>query len=227
MKRKHNIRAAQTLNCLNSLLDSGIDRCSLIVRHSERFFTKDARMEPFMALTPHGRDVAFDFGRSLRPDLAIQLHSSFFGRCVETAYLIDKGYSHAHQTTLPHNDTHATLAPFYIKDIEPAIGLLNTQGVELFLRNWFDHRIDESIMENPEKTADCLCDFMINQIDQLPEKTISISVSHDWNIFPIKEFKMGIPHEGSGDVGYLDGLIFFRQNNQYHVTSFQSDPIPL
>ncbi len=227
MKRKHDIRAEQTINTLNQLLDNGISKCSLLIRHSERFFTDNAHLEPFMGLTPNGKSVAFDFGQTLRAMPAVYLNSSFFGRCIETAYLIDKGYSKVHGAVLEHNNTDPTLAPFYIKDIEQAIGMVEAQGSDLFLRNWFDHKIDQTIMEDPEQASDQLCEFMVEQIKKLPENAISICVSHDWNIFPLKEFKMGITHEGSGDVGYLDGLIFFEQNEQYHITSFQSDPIAI
>jgi len=225
MERKHDVRAEQTIHTLNQLLDAGIKKCSLLIRHSERFFTENARQEPFMNLTPNGKEVACDFGRTLRPMSDIRLCSSFFGRCIETAYLIDKGYALTHNALLAHNHTDETLAPFYIKDIELAIGMVQDQGSELFLRNWFEHKIDEAIMENPENASDRLCDFMVDQVTALPENAISICVSHDWNIFPVKEFKMGLSHEKSGDIGYLDGLIFFEQQGRYHVTHFQSEPV--
>ncbi len=227
MRRKHEIRAEQTIDTLNQLLDNGISKCSLLIRHSERFFTDNARLEPFMGLTPNGKNVAFDFGQTLRAMPAIYLNSSFFGRCIETAYLIDKGYSKTQDSVLEHNNTDPTLAPFYIKDIEQAIGMVEAQGSELFLRNWFDHRIDQTIMENPEQASDQLCEFMIKQIKTLPRNAVSICVSHDWNIFPLKEFKMGITHEEFGDVGYLDGLVFFEKQGQYYLTNFQSEPIAI
>ncbi|MFH2091147.1 MAG: histidine phosphatase family protein [Pseudomonadota bacterium] len=227
MKRKHEVRARQTIDTLNHLLDQGITRCSLLIRHSERFFTDISGMEPFMGLTPAGKTFAADLGKSLQSVSSVRLFSSFFGRCIETAYLIDKGYTQARQALLEHNTCDPILAPFYIKDLEKALNMVQAQGSELFLRRWFDHGIEPAIMENPETSADRICEFMIDQIKTLPQKTISICVTHDWNIFPVKEFKMRLPHESSGDVGYLDGLVFFEQNDQYHVVNFQSDPMPL
>lgn len=227
MERKHDLRSQQTLETLNNLQNDGIDKFSLLIRHSARFFTEDAMMEPFMGLTQEGKEYAMEFGRALKAEPGPRLCSSFFGRCIETAYLIDKGYTQKHKTELGHNVTDPTLAPFYIKDIKKAIHKVEAEGTKLFIRNWFDHKIDEDIMENPEKTCDRLCAFMIDQIESLGEHCMSICVSHDWNIYPIKEFKMALPHETYGDVGYLDGIVFFRKQGKYYLTSFQSDPVLL
>ncbi len=227
MKRKHELRSGQTLETLNHLLEQGIEKISLLIRHSDRFFSEDARLEPFMGLTREGKAYAHDFGQGLNGSPTPQLFSSFFGRCIETAYLIDKGYTQSHGTLLSHNITDPMLAPFYIKDIEQAIHLVNDQGSDLFLRNWFSFDIDETVMENPMTTSDRLCEFMINKVKSLEKGSLSICVSHDWNIFPVKEFKMGLTHETSGDVGYLDGLVFYEDKGQYHVVNYQSDPVPV
>ena len=227
MKRHHDLRAEQTLTTLNQLLDRGVEKISLIIRHSERFFSEDAQMEPFMGLTPEGKAYAAQLGAALRPGPSLQLHSSFFGRCIETAYLIDKGYTRANNHLLDHNCTQQMLAPFYIKDIGTAIHMVEDQGSKQFLRNWFDNRIDDTVMEHPEKTADRLCEFMVDRIQSMDGTGVSLCVSHDWNIFPIKEFKMKMPHETGGDVGYLDGLAFYRENDQFWLTSHQCDPVAL
>lgn len=227
MKQKYDVRARQTIDTLNQLLDQKITKCSLLIRHSERFFSDDARMEPFMGLTQAGKTYAEALGKTLGSIPSIKLCSSYFGRCIETAYLIDKGYTQTHHTPIAHNCIDPTLAPFYIKDIEKAINMVEIQGSNLFLRRWFDNNIDQTIMENPETSADRLCDFMIEQVKILPENTISICISHDWNIYPIKEFKMGMTHESAGDIGYLDGLIFFEKQGQTYVVNYQSDPLAL
>ena len=111
--------------------------------------------------------------------------------------------------------------------MEKAVIRFKKEGAHQFLRNWFDRRIDETIMDNPEKTADRLSQFMIEQIKSLKKNQIAICVSHDWNLFSLKEFKLGLAHETFGDVGYLDGLVFFEQDKKYHVTSHQTEPIPV
>jgi len=225
--RTHALKAEETLDAINSLLDQGIQKISLLVRHSERLFSTEARMEPFMELTEAGKAYAYDFGRTLRPDPLPKLYSSFMGRCIETAYLIDKGYTGTHNRALEHNTVDARLSPFYIKDIDRALKRILADGNELFIRNWFDGKMDEGIMENPSITADLICDLMIEQLQHLPADQMAVSITHDWNIYPLKEFKLGLRHEECGDVGFLESVLFFEKNNQYYITGFQTDPVAL
>ncbi len=227
MKLKHEVRARHTVETITELLDNGIQKISVIIRHSDRFFHKEARMEPFMGLTDAGKSFALELGKSLPANPVPKLFSSTLGRCIETAYLIDKGYTQQHRTPVPHNITSDHLAPFYIKNIEKAIHLVEAQGSERFIRNWFDNKIDDGIMENPEKTSARLSEYMTDRLKQLNGNEIAVCVSHDWNIFPLKEFKLGLAHETKGDVGYLDGVVFYEKEGQYFVTSFQCDPQPI
>ncbi len=227
MKLKHEVRARQTVETITGLLDDGIQKISVIIRHSDRFFPTEARMEPFMGLTDAGKSFALELGKSLPANPVPKLFSSTLGRCIETAYLIDKGYTQQHSTLVPHNITSDHLAPFYIKDIEKAIHLVEAQGSERFIRNWFDNKIDDGVMENPEKTSAILSEYMTDRLKQLNDNEIAVCVSHDWNIFPLKEFKLGLAHETKGDVGYLDGVVFYEKEGQYFVTCFQCDPQPI
>jgi broad specificity phosphatase PhoE len=227
MAPKYKVMTSQTIDTINNLADNGIKKFSVIIRHSERLFSEDASLEPFMVLTDIGKGYASDFGTSIRPNLLPKLFSSFMGRCIETAYLIDKSYTKKNRMDLDHTSIDKMLSPFYVKDIEKAIPLIEKQGNTAFIRNWFDGNFNESIMENPQRTADLLCEFMVEKIKQLKENQIAICVSHDWNIFPIKEFKLGLKHEISGDIGYLEGLIFFEKKGQYYLTNFQTKPVLL
>ncbi|MCG8564712.1 MAG: histidine phosphatase family protein [Desulfobacterales bacterium] len=227
MQRKHEVRSAQTLSVINGLLDRGIEKIAVIMRHSDRHFTTDARMEPFMCLNDDGKGFALDMGKALPKGAGFRLFSSFFGRCIETAYLLDKGYCQSNDQALPHNQTSPILAPFYIKDIEDAIGLVEEQGSIDFIRNWFDGKIDETVMENPERTADTLAEFLVERLKEMGPKEIALCVSHDWNLFPLKEFKLGLKHETAGDVGYLEGVVIFEEDGKIYITNHQSDPVLL
>jgi len=227
MTQKYEVRTKQTLDTINHLLDDGIEKISVLIRHSDRFFTEDPKLEPFMGLTDNGKASAVDFGATIRSNPLPKLCSSFLGRCIETAFLIDKGYTKKNNRTIDHNCMNDVLAPFYVKDTQKAIHLIEKQGNKIFLRNWFDNRIDESIMENPERTSDLLSEYMTDRLKQLNGNEIAVCVSHDWNIFPLKEFKLGLKHETAGDVGYLDGVIFFEKENQYYITNYQTNPVLL
>ena len=227
MTRKYEVKSRQTLETINGLMDKGIKKISVILRHSDRFFSKEARLEPFMGLTQEGKSFALDLGKSLPKTPVPRLFSSMFGRCIETAYLIDKGYTQQHKISLDHTITHEMLAPFYIKDIKRALPIMEDQGSERFIRLWFDRKIDPGIIENPETTALMLSRYMTDHLDQLKDNEIALCVSHDWNIFPLKEFKLGLAHETNGDVGYLDGVVFYENQGQYFVTSGQAGPCPI
>ncbi len=227
MTRKYELKAQETIDTINTLLDTGVEKISVIMRHSDRFFSNNAGSEAFMGLTDQGKAFAVDFGKKIRSTPLPRMYSSFFGRCIETAYLIDKGFTRQNDLFLDHNSMDEMLAPFYIKDIKKALACVERQGTQVFLRNWFDRKVDEEIMENPEATADRLTDFMIEQMKNLKKNTMAICVSHDWNIFPLKEFKMGLQHETAGDVGYLDGVIFFEKDNDTYITNYQIEPILL
>jgi broad specificity phosphatase PhoE len=227
MTLKYEVKTEKTIDTINKTLNQGIKKISVLIRHSDRFFSKEVKPEAFMGLTDIGKDIAFDFGLKLRSNPVPKLCSSFIGRCIETAYLIDKGYTKQNNLLLDHNYLEEMLGPIFVKDVEKTLSLVQAQETNVFLRNWFDKRIDEKIMENPEKTSDNLCEFMIEQIKNLKENQIALCISHDWSIFTVKEFKMNLKHETSGDVGYLDGLIFFEKDNKYYITNYQSDPILL
>jgi len=227
MTLKYEVRTKQTIDTINHLMDQGIKKIGVLIRHSDRFFSNDARLEPFMGLTDDGKTFAVDFGAAMGPDQMPKLYSSFLGRCVETAFLIDKGFTQKNNQVLDHNCMNPVLSPFYVKDITKALPLIEDQGNETFIRNWFDKRIDERIMESPEKTCDILSRFMKEQITSLKENQIAVCVSHDWNIYPLKEFRLGLKHETAGQVGYLDGLVFFENDSHDYITNYQMDPVLL
>ncbi len=224
MNRKYPDRSDQTISVIQQLLHQNTSKIAAIVRHSERFYSAEQGTEPFMGLTPAGMQCAMEMGKNLPPAKLPRLYSSLIGRCIETAYLIDKGFSRKNGVHLAHNQSHEVLAPFYIKNIEKALGLLKERGTTTYIRDWFDNRIDQSIMENPESTADILIKFMLNRMAEMKEDEMVICISHDWNIFPLKEFALDLPHEEAGDIGYLDGVVFFEQDNQAYITSFQTEP---
>jgi broad specificity phosphatase PhoE len=227
MSRKYEVKSDQTLTVIKQLLNQGITKIAAIIRHSERLYSTQARMEPFMNLTPEGLQYAVEMGQNLPAGPLPRMYSSYIGRCIETAYLIDKGFSRQHGIQLPHNQPKEQLAPFYIKDNQKALALLKEQGTYTYIRNWFDSRLDDTVMENPATTAAALIRFMTEQVNGLADKEIAICVSHDWNIFPLKEFALGLPHEEAGDIGYLDGVVFFENKNRMYITSYQADPRPV
>ncbi|HKJ97724.1 MAG TPA: histidine phosphatase family protein [Desulfotignum sp.] len=224
MNREYPVRSDQTITVIQQLLHQGITKIAAIIRHSARFYSTAPGTEPFIGLTPAGMEYALEMGQNLMPSPLPRLYSSPFGRCIETAYLIDKGFTRRHGIHILHNQPQKMLAPFYIKDIEKALNLLKEQGTHTYIRNWFNDKLDDAVMESPETTTAALTRFMLDCIEDLDDNEIAVCVSHDWNIFPLKEFALNLPHEEAGDIGYLDGVVFFEQDNKAYITSFQADP---
>lgn len=227
MRPEEKIRDQETLETITRIVDEGAEKISVIMRHSDRFFPKESSMEPFMGLTERGKEFAMKLGTKLPENPRPRLFSSHFGRCIETAYLIDKGYIKTHCIFNGHNSQAVELSPFYITDIHKAIGLVQELGNVNFLRRWFNREIPEDIMLNPETAADTIADFMVRQMKGLDRGEIALCVSHDWNIFPLKEYKLGLPHEEYGTVGYLESVIIFEKGGENYIANYQKEPCPL
>ncbi len=227
MLKKQKIRNQETLSTIIKLIDDGIDKFVVMMRHSDRYFSEDAAMEPFMGLTEKGKDYALLLGENLPLTPSPRFFSSYFGRCIETACIMDKGYSKKYGRFNGHNVLNADLSPFYIKNIKNALKMVNETGSNEFLRKWFNNDISEQTMENPAKTADIISTCLKNRLKELNSKEIAICVSHDWNLFPLKEYKLGLKHEDFGAVGFLESVIVFENKGNYYITNYQKEPVIL
>ena len=224
---KYEMESMTTIEKMEKIITAEPDRISLIIRHSERHFSENARMEPFMGLTENGKEESMKFGSSLGQNPRPKLFSSHSGRCIETAYLIDKGYFQKYGKVNNNVMLNSDLTPFYVKNTEKALSMVSEVGSKIFLRSWFNKEISEDIMLNPEETAHKIVQFMKQELKQLDRNEIGIFVSHDWNIYPVKEYFFGLKHEKDGAVGYLDSVFLFEKDNNFYLTSHQKDPIML
>lgn len=224
MREIEKIRSRETVENIKQLVGEGIEKISLIMRHSDRNFHDDSAREPFMGLTEKGKNAAFKLGELLPAAPEPKLFSSFFGRCIETAWAIDKGYTRQHGKIIAHNNLVEELSPFYIKDINKAIAMVSETGTAPFLRSWFSNEISDKVILNAQQSADIIASCMIRQMHELPPGQIAICVSHDWNLFPLKEYKLGLKHEECGNVGYLESVIIFEKQGQCYITNYQSQP---
>jgi broad specificity phosphatase PhoE len=227
MRAQDPLRSQETLALIRKLVDEGARRLCVILRHSARHFPTDPALEPFMGLTEAGKDYAMDLGAALPLEPGPVFFSSPFGRCIETACIMDKGYIKAHGRFNGHNTLSRELSPFYVKDIEKAVVMASKTGSRTFLRQWFDRQIPPDVIEDPEAAAETIAGFMTGLLGSLEEGRIALCVSHDWNIYPLKEFKLGLPHEEAGSVGFLEAVAVFEHRGRPHITHHQKGPVPL
>ena len=227
MAPKYEINSGETLEMLKNISAGSIDSICVLIRHSERNFHENAAMEPFMGLTENGKAAAADLGAHLPANVEPAIFSSHFGRCIETAYLIDKGFSRQTGRFVSHPVISPNLSPFYIRHIEKAIRMVEEMTPDLFLRAWFNREIPDTVMEDPQQAALRIASFLKERLDgqKRSRPSLSFCITHDWNIFPVKEYIMELSHEKSGPVGYLDAVFLFRENSRYFITSRQKEPV--
>ncbi len=218
----------KTITVINKLLSDGINNISVLMRHSSRHYDTDPEKEPFMTLDEAGKKLSYQFGTKLPLDMSVHFFSSNIGRCIETAYLIDKGFIQNGGKT-KNNIVENLLFPFYVGSPRDAFNIFINSGFETFFRKWFNGEISEKILADGKKSASLIVDFMKEKLMQnnRNEKNINISISHDWNLHLVKEFFLNLRHEDYGKVEYLEGVILYEKNSSFFLTNHQREPVLL
>jgi broad specificity phosphatase PhoE len=212
-----------TLELIHGLVDQGIEKMSILMRHSARHYDLEhMEREPFLALTEKGKELSFNLGKELPAGMLLRPYSSVFGRCVETAYLIDKGYvSQGGQTV--HNRIEDLLAPSYVKKPFELSKILRARLPD-FVRHWFEGNISAEIIDPPNQAARAIAHMLAEKLEEQPEKQINLAISHDWHLYLVKEQIMGLKHEDVGRVDYLEGVAIYRQDGRTYIMNHQRQP---
>jgi len=214
----------ETIEVINKLINKGVTRLSVLMRHSARHYDKEhPEREPFLWLTEEGKKAAYDFGTQLPAKLKTRFFSSVLGRCVETAYSIDKGFCRQNGETVS-NIIEPDFSPFFVKDPYKVFQLSEELGTEKFFGDWFDGKISDKLMDNPRQTAEKMINRLIVNQRSHSEPGIDIAVSHDWNLYLIKEYFLKLdPHEVT-TVNYLEGTVLYFENSDCFITNHQTEP---
>lgn len=212
-----------TRQLVETFLDNDPKPGLVVVRHSARHYDTDNPInEPFMGLTEEGKQLSYRWGNELAPGRRINFFSSFIGRCIETAYLIDKGYVAAGGTTR-HNTIEMTLSPFYVKD---ALRLFENhlKGSD-FLSAWFNREVPPDIIDPPDIVATTMQKFWEKRFaENNGTDRLDICVTHDWNLYVLQWYFLGVPSEKREKVEYLDGMIVFKDNQDYVIAASGHPP---
>ncbi|WP_408622811.1 histidine phosphatase family protein [Desulfosudis oleivorans] len=196
------------------------------MRHSARRYAEHPAGEPFMELTEEGKEIAHAWGKALPPGAPVSFFSSFIGRCIETAYLIDKGHVAAGGQTR-HTVIEETLSPYYVRNAHRFLEVCKT--LSDFFTQWFAGRISPEIIDHPSDIAGRMAGFWHHRLDtgSTGEKTVDICITHDWNLFVAREYLLGLAHDAHGDVAYLDGVVVFEEKGKRYIVSPDNDPAVL
>ena len=214
----------QTLDIIHCLHEQGIRKIAVIMRHSERHYDKENPVrEPFMNLTEPGKDFSLKFGEQLPPEMVVRAFSSFIGRCIETAYLIDKGYTEKGGKT-KSSIVELFLSPFYAKNPVEILKTFVEAGSLSFIRSWLDGDFSSELIDNPKDSAQKIVGVAQEKLMESLEDHIDIFVSHDWNLYLVKEVFLGLKHEDYGKIEYLEGVVLYPQNGNIYITNHQAEP---
>ena len=216
-----------TLSLIRELNNRGISRMSVAMRHSARHYDEDVTMEPFMCLTGKGRSMAMAMGEGLPENATLQFFSSYIGRCIETAYLIDKGFVGKAGGVTVDNRVAMDMSPFYVKNMKKTVEMLLDVGTPAFMRHWMDGAIDDSLLMHAGKSAERMLKFMAGSVAEAERNTLLISVTHDWNIYLLKEYALDLHHETYGPIEFLEGVVVFEDGGKFYAMNHQKGPVPL
>jgi len=201
---------------VNRLAESGASRISVIMRHAARKYDADMRKEPFLGLTDEGKQTALEFGKHLPAGFELRPYASYIGRCIETAYLMDKGYSMNGGTTkIP--EIEELLAPFYIIDIKKILSIAASHDVFSFIRKWINGDIPEDVMMSPYSASIKMLDFLRKGL-AYDKPVINVCITHDWNIYLIREIFLGVMQEEAGEVAFLEGIAVYEKGGELYIT---------
>lgn len=224
---KYDLKAKETLHLLNTVIAGAEGPVALILRHSARHYPERPEQEAFMTLTEEGKEFACSFGRELAKEMKPRLFSSCVTRCMETAYLIGKGYAMAHAVFPGHPVVQREMAPFYMNDIPAAVTRQRKVGHDVYLRMWLNRELPVSEIEDPKVSAEVIRQFLEKLLDQLQPEEIGLGVSHDWNLFPMKEYLLHQYHEQVGQVGYLEAVVLFREKGVLFLQGIAGEKVAL
>ncbi|SCY28129.1 histidine phosphatase family protein [Desulfoluna spongiiphila] len=210
-----------TVDVVRQLRNEGVTHQVLLMRHSARHYSNDPRLEPFMGLTDEGKRAALAFGCGLGAELPVTPCSSYIGRCIETAYLLQRGSG----CRADHfNTLEEALSPFYVKDFEQTVGLILKHDLTGFIRRWIDGAFSPEVMAPADHAASVMLKFAEGHLaGETPGLTVA--VTHDWNLFAVKEFALKLSHETWGKVGYLEGVLLYRKEGRLMAVNHQSQPM--
>jgi hypothetical protein len=213
----------ETIRLVHDLHKTGASKFSIILRHSLRHYDDKIHMEPFMGLTEQGKDQCVKIGMGLPRGMTLRLFSSHFGRCIETAYLMDQGYLAGGGDT-KRNQLVRELSPFYVNDFEKALETITTLALAGFIRSWIEGEFSPDILMDAREVADRIFFCAIRGLTETGENNIDVLVTHDWNMYLLKEFGLGLTHEDHGEVDFLEGVVLFEKEGEIYLTHHQAEP---
>jgi len=216
-------QGSHTLGLVNRLFNQGMQKMSVFIRHGDRYYDPNLKNEPFLPLTEQGKQQSYEFGLQLPSEPYYRFFSSPVIRCVETAYQIEKGcIKRGAQTQV--NSILSNLGPFYIKNRSEVFSHCMAEGPEVFFQLWLRGQVSEEVMLPPKLAIrEQLAQVMVELVEQ-DHLNMKVYVTHDVNLYLIRELCLGQGIEEVGRIDPLEGLIFFEQDGAVQVSNHLGPP---
>ncbi len=219
-----NGRAAPTVALVNELYARGVRRMLVLLRHGARMYdSENLQNEPYMPLTAEGKQQAYEFGLALPDDVAYRFFSSVAGRCIETAYQIEKGCIKRGAETKV-NEVVAHLVPEFILDYDALYARCAEEGAERVFEAWLKGNIGEELLMHPEVAVVQQLTPMVAALKDRDGACIDVCVTHDCNISLVRHQCVGHAPEEACSVDYLEGIVLFRDSDALFVADHLGPP---
>lgn len=218
---------AATAALIDSVLDRGVTRAVVFMRHSARTFDP-AIHDLANQLTPEGRDLARGLGAALRPGLHLRGYASPPQRCVDTAELLLEGYREGGpQCTTGRTRVLEALGPFYALDqVRMWMGMREAGGLQAYVQQWCDGDIGPDILLEADASARIIGRVLAGRLDAAPVDgpSLDICVSHDISVHMVRDqlLRQGVDR---GDVRFLDALVLYRESGELWLRSHLDEPV--
>ena len=205
-------------NIIDWIKENRPRKVSLLIRHANRYpIPKGVIEHQNVPLINKGRKLAFEFGKKLPLSYSIRIFHSPIPRYKETAEYVMKGFQ--------SNDGLAKLMGekdfliINLVDQREMVRILDEIGHQKFGYRWLKGKVDERIIDKPERVASKIIKGIITLMENEVKKNIDIHITHDLNILSIREFISPVPNDNFDWPEYLSGIIFTQ--NAKKVTLIQ------
>jgi len=104
-------------------------------------------------------------------------------------------------------------------DQREMVRILDDIGHQKFGYRWLKGKLDERIIDNPERVASKIIKGVLTLMENEVQQKMDIHITHDLNIISVREFISPVPDDNFDWPSYLDGIIF--THNKEEVTLMQ------
>lgn len=215
----------RTTELVASLRARGVERFSLLMRHSAREYAP-GRHDLENPLTEQGRTLARQFGLRLPPELVLRGYNSPVQRCEDTAELIHAGHLEVGGRGKGGCRPVECLGVFYVLDQMKMFKAMSVaaEGLGSFVRAWMDGAMAPDIVMPAPVAASTLLTALVTRLrTQRDGPAMDLCVSHDLTLYLMREQLLGLRREDA-DVLYLDGMAIWETDDGVHVATHDAGP---